>query len=106
MKHLSALMFSLFFLIACDHTTVATSTGENSSSSSSSSEGEVSLSGDNGHAFLGEDEIALKNGKVFINGKASATAPSGAVVTYVVKNNFKSLYVNEALIPLKNQHIP
>ncbi|MFB0766457.1 hypothetical protein ACEU5N_01980 [Aeromonas salmonicida] len=105
MKHLSALMFSLFFLIACDHTTVATSTGENSSSSSSSSsfsEGEVSLSSDNGHAFLGEDEIALKNGKVFINGKASATAPSGAVVKYVVKNNVKSLYVNETLIPLKN----
>lgn len=69
MKYLSALMFSLFFLIACDHTTVATSTGENSSSSSSSSEGEVSLSGDNGHAFLGEDEIALKMGKFLLMAK-------------------------------------
>jgi len=100
MKHLSALMFSLFFLIACDHAFVATSTGDHSSSSSSSSEGEVSLSGDNGHAFLGKDEIALKDGEVFINGKPSATAPSGAVVKYVVKNNVKSLYVNETLIPL------
>ena len=105
MKHLSALMFSLFFLIACDHTPVATSTGEHSSSSSSSSsslEGEVSLSGNNGHAFLGEDELALKDGKIFINGKPSASAPSGSVVKYVVKNNVKSLYVNEILIPLEN----
>lgn len=69
MKHLPALVFSLFFLIACEHTPVATSTGEHSSSSSSSSfsEREVSLSGDNGHAFLGEDEIALKDEKIFIN---------------------------------------
>lgn len=65
MKHLPALMFSLLFLTACDHMSAATSTGEHSSSSSStssSSEGEVTLSGDNGHAFLGGDQLTLKDG--------------------------------------------
>lgn len=84
---------------------VTTSTGEHASSSSStssSSEREITLSGESGHTFIGEDELVLKDEIVFINGKPFAKAPSGSIVRYSIKNNVKSLYVNEKSIPIGN----
>ena len=105
MKHIFTLMLSLLFIIACDDMSVTTSTGEHASSSSSmssSSERKITLSGESGHAFIGEDELVLKDEMVFINGKPFAKAPSGSTVRYVVKNDVKSLYVNEKSIPIGN----
>ncbi|WP_265421961.1 hypothetical protein [Aeromonas salmonicida] len=105
MKHLSTILFSLLFISACDDMPVTKSTGEHASSSSSTSlslEGEITLSGKSGHAFIGEDELALKDEMVFINDKPFAKAPSGSTVRYVVKNNVKSLYVNGKLIHIGN----
>lgn len=105
MKHVFTLLFSLLFIIACDDMSVTTSTGEHASSSSStssSSKREISLSGESGHAFIGDDELVLKDEMVFFNGKPFAKAPSGSTVRYSIKNNVKSLYVNEKSIPIGN----
>ncbi|EMN4466389.1 hypothetical protein [Aeromonas hydrophila] len=105
MKHLSTILFSLLFISACDDMPVTTSTGEHTSSSSStssSSEREITLSGKSGHAFIGEDELALKDEMVFINGKPFANAPSGSTVRYVVTDDVNSLYVNGKSIPIEN----
>lgn len=105
MKHIFTLMLSLLFIIACDDMSVTTSTGKHASSSSStssSSEREITLSGESGHAFIGEDELVLKDEMVFINGKSFAKAPSDSTVRYVIKNDVKSLYVNGKSIPIGN----
>jgi len=92
MKHLFTLIFSLIFIIACDDMSVTTSTEKHaysSSSTSSSSEMEITLSGESGHAFIGEDELVLKDEMVFINDKPfakvpSGSTPSGSTVRYVI----------------------
>jgi len=109
MRHIFTLIISLLFIIACDDMSVTTSTGEHASSSSStssSSEREITLSGESGHAFIDEDELVLKDEMVFINDKPFAKVPSGSTVRYVIKNDVKSLYVNEKLIPIGNKFLP